>query len=443
MLSGLEKDCFLETLNRGRYSLLLGAGVSLDSLNIKNQCMQSGEKLRKELARIIGANDSTPLNKLTSYLDEKQVADYLTRAFTVKKPGNSLKRIPNYIWKNVYTFNIDNVLEKIYSECVNPKQQINTINFPDKYIIPRNKSDLQIIHLHGFVDRSIENYIFSLNDYVTLIDTINPWMVTLAESFSCEPFVIAGASLNEIDLEYYFAKRKSKKVSSTSEPTILIEPCPDKILEKECKNNNIILVHATIEDFMEWVYSLMPSPKTIEDLLENALPVFGEEHISKYDKLQFYTDFQALQFHEMAQSTTISKFFWGTEPAIDDINQKLDVERSNTFETFNEILRHINSSDNYLYIIYDESFSGKTTYVFRILEKLSAHNINIIRINNQNRIDTSNALRCLSYVSSKTIIWVDNIADRISEVTDPAIFIQTLLLMKKYPSLLIPYIIRN
>ncbi|MDR1903973.1 MAG: ABC transporter substrate-binding protein [Treponema sp.] len=28
-------------------------------------------------------------------------------------------------------------------------------------------------------------------------------------------------------------------------------------------------------------------------------------------------------------------------------------------------------------------------------------------------------------------------------VTDPAIFIQTLLLMKKYPSLLIPYIIRN
>jgi hypothetical protein len=29
------------------------------------------------------------------------------------------------------------------------------------------------------------------------------------------------------------------------------------------------------------------------------------------------------------------------------------------------------------------------------------------------------------------------------QVTDPAIFIQTLLLMKKYPSLLIPYIIRN
>jgi hypothetical protein len=28
-------------------------------------------------------------------------------------------------------------------------------------------------------------------------------------------------------------------------------------------------------------------------------------------------------------------------------------------------------------------------------------------------------------------------------ITDPAIFIQTLLLMKKYPSLLIPYNIRN
>jgi hypothetical protein len=78
----------------------------------------------------------------------------------------------------------------------------------------------------------------------------------------------------------------------------------------------------------------------------------------------------------------------------------------------------INKQFNKLIIVKDESYSGKTTFVLRLLEKIAANNFSIIKIKNQNRIDKENTIKCLRNIIRPTVIWIDNIVDRINEVND-------------------------
>jgi hypothetical protein len=419
MLTGSLKDYFLDTLNNGKYNLLFGAGVSLDSENIIGEKMPSGEALRKILVKTLDANPGTLLSKLASNLNITQINEHLTKRFKVKKVGDGIKNITKYVWKSMFTFNIDNVIEQLYTETLNPMQIIKSINYKDRYIPVKNISELHIIHLHGFVNQDADEYVFSLNDYVRLIDGLNPWMTILADLFASEPFILAGVSLNEPDLEYYFSKRIAKVSPNSKEPTILIEPFPDSITKNECAKNNIILVQSTIKDFLDWVSSCLNNPKTPEDLTKQDSPIINEENLTKTDVLQFNSDFQVSKFTKMNQSSIPSTFFYGAEPTESDINQKLDIERENTFDVYKYIMQSIiGKRSNKLLVIKDEAYSGKTTFVLRLLEKISANNINIIKIKNQNRIDKENTVKCLQNIIMPTVIWIDNIQERMNEVND-------------------------
>ena len=419
MLTGSLKGYFLDTLNNGKYNLLFGAGVSLDSENIIGEKMPSGEELRKILVKTLSANPGTPLSKLASNLNKTQISEHLTKRFTVKKVGNGIKNITKYVWENIFTFNIDNVIEQLYAETSNPMQIIKPINYKDRFTPVKNISELQVIHLHGFVEQDVDQYVFSLNDYIKVIDGASPWMTILADLFASEPFILAGVSLNEPDLEYYFSKRNAKISPTSREPSILIEPFPDSIIKNECDKNHIILVQSTVKDFFEWVFSNLSNPKTPEDLTKQDSPIINEEKITKADALQFYSDFQVSRFTKMNQGIRPSTFFYGAEPIESDINQSLDIERENTFDIYKNIMQNIiDKRLNKLIIIKDEAYSGKTTFALRLLEKISANNINIIKIKNQNRIDKENTVKCLRNIIMPTVIWIDNIADRMNEVND-------------------------
>jgi len=419
MLNGSQKDYFLETLNNGKYNLLLGAGVSLDSENIIGEMMPSGEKLRHILGDLLNVKSGIPLNKLASNLDKTQINEHLTRRFMTKKVGESLMNISKYVWRSIFTFNIDNVIEKLYAEAEDSMQHIKSINYRDRYTLVNNISELQVIHLHGYVEQEKDEYVFSLYDYVKLIDGINPWMVILSDLFSTEPFIFAGTSLNEPDLEYYFSKRNARISPNSREPSLLIEPFPNSITKNECNKNNIILVESTIKDFLEWVSTNLNNPKTPEDLTKQDKTVINEQNLNKGDILQFNTDFQVLNFLKQKQSSKPSTFFYGDEPTEKDINQNLDIERKNTFDVYKKIKQEIIDKHlNKLIIINDESYSGKTTFALRLLEKISVNDINIIKIKNQNRIDKGNTIKCLKNIIKPTVILVDNIVDKINEVND-------------------------
>jgi hypothetical protein len=108
-----QRDAFISSLRVGQYNLLTGAGASMDSSNGKG-LLPSGTSLRNELATLKNANPNQPLQKIFSLLDAKEVEEHVTKRFSNCVPGPTYQLLRSFIWKRVFTFNVDDAMETAY-----------------------------------------------------------------------------------------------------------------------------------------------------------------------------------------------------------------------------------------------------------------------------------------------------------------------------------------
>jgi len=204
----------------GEYQLLAGAGISLDSVNINGENLLSGRELEGLIKNVKGVDGDYRLNDLYELLDEREVELFLTKGFTVYEPGKTTMKILNLPWRRIWTLNIDDALER---GCDAAGIDYKSINFNDIYsdVLP---GELQIVHLHGFVGRSGDGYVFSLGEYSRILHTPRPWFEILAESISTEPFIICGTNFNEFDIEYYLGFMKDSIRPEAIPPSVYVNP---------------------------------------------------------------------------------------------------------------------------------------------------------------------------------------------------------------------------
>lgn len=69
MLSHELIDSFKSSLFAGQYNLLLGSGISLDSLDKNGKNLKSASDLTKQLCEIKGVDINTPLSRVSLLLD--------------------------------------------------------------------------------------------------------------------------------------------------------------------------------------------------------------------------------------------------------------------------------------------------------------------------------------------------------------------------------------
>lgn len=89
------------TLKAGQYSLLLGAGISLDSTNSVGQKLPGGNQFRLDLCRLKGARESSTLQRVFSKLTSTEIEEYVVKRFQGCKPGPSLKYVPEFVWRRI------------------------------------------------------------------------------------------------------------------------------------------------------------------------------------------------------------------------------------------------------------------------------------------------------------------------------------------------------
>jgi len=123
------------------------------------------------------------------------------------------------------------------------------------------------IHLHGITRRPEDGYIFSKDEYIRLIKVASPWMTILSQFIRSEPFIIAGTSLDEIDLHYYLSFRDSHSNDNTRAPSILIEPFPDAMTEHRCALYGLTLFSGTILEFFDQFSKLYPTVPRINSFV--------------------------------------------------------------------------------------------------------------------------------------------------------------------------------
>ena len=153
----------------------------------------------------------------------------------------------------MFTFNVDDVIEKLYNSSAFAKQSLRPINY--RYLLEPtpDSGELQAVHLHGWVGEPHEEFVFSHTEYARVMRELNPWTHMLSEILATEPFIISGTSLNEGDLEYYLSTRSLTTPRKDRGPSLLVEPYPTIVTEKDCERYGLILVPATFGDFMQWL----------------------------------------------------------------------------------------------------------------------------------------------------------------------------------------------
>lgn len=375
MLSAKDLARLRMSLFAGKYNLLIGAGVSLDSQE-KNgiDYLPTGPAFQKRLCELKKVSTDRPLNRVYQLLGQREIDEHVTKRFSLSVPGKTVRKIPEFIWNRIYTFNIDDALENGYSERAGlAKQTPISINFNVPYASSGSHKEVQVVHLHGYVQEPSVGYVFSMTEYAFNSKFINPWMTVLSQTLATESFIISGTSLAEPDLEYYLSHRSQVSGRQDRGPSILVEPFPDAITENDCKRHGLVLVKATLLDFLTWLQSTLGEPPSLETIvLPSAEGVFSKD-IPALTKISFFSAVDIVRPVAASQKGVESGFFFGQSPSWQDLESDLDVATSGTSGLIKKINYFLDGRSplSNIILVTAEPGTGKSTNLRRIAYDLA------------------------------------------------------------------------
>ncbi|RAS11982.1 SIR2-like protein [Cupriavidus alkaliphilus] len=405
------------SLFAGQYNLLLGSGIAMDATSDGANLM-SASALTEKLCELKSVGKTTPLSRVSLLLSPEETERHLTKPFSKCKPGETAKRITRFAWKSIYTFNIDDSLEAAYETTIGRKQVVESINFDQNYKIVSNRGQVPIIHLHGYVREAEKGYVFSISEYARVMRGLNPWTHVLSELLASEPFIVAGTSLNESDLEYYLSSRNESSLRSNRGPSLLIEPYPDQITEQLCKRHGFLLVKATFAEFLSWLLQELGSPPSIREITVPSIEGLFTKGYSQERQVEFFSSFELVKPVGENSRGEPSPFMFGKAPRWSDLESRLDLPTQCEGELKKVAEDHLESGQRTLKILclVGESGAGKTSIIRRVSYDFAKNGRVVLFLTGKVAWDIENTRAALSSIAQPVVLVVDNAADQATSI---------------------------
>ncbi|CAN5256541.1 hypothetical protein BH10PSE14_BH10PSE14_10420 [soil metagenome] len=415
-----ELSRFVTSIRSGEYNLLLGAGVSLKSLGGNGMDLPTGEGLRVELCTLKGARAGASLQRVFELLSGSEVKHLITDRFSSCIPGPSILRIPTLPWRRIFTLNIDDAVEKAYSDP-SALQELVVRNYKDPYEDSRELTEVPIIHLHGFSGKPNDGYVFSRSAYVGQITRNNSWLTVLADFLAVEPFVIIGTSLDEVDLDFYLAQRSHASARLDVGPSFFIEPYPDAVFLNDCEKHNLLPFEGTADQFFDFVDATVGERKSpIELIAAPAKAVFPSATDPK-SVAKFLADFEIVP-RTVDENAGDPRFMLGHEPTWSDLQSGLDVSRDVTASISRLIEGAFKSPMSQPQIIFypDDPGAGKSTLIRRVAYDFSRRGTRTLLCSTLGRLEPAFTASMLDLIDDPLLVVVDNFADQAGPIADIA-----------------------
>jgi hypothetical protein len=404
------------SLKAGQYNLLLGAGISLDSINgVSKKKLPSTNDFRLDLCRLKGARESSTLQRVFSTLTPAEIKEHVESRFQGCAPGPSLKSLTNFLWRRIFTFNVDDALEAAY-QLTGKHQSPQIFHFDDPYVESQNLSQIPIVHLHGWVGAPDKPYVFATSEYVRQIKSINPWMVVLTQFLPADPFIIIGASLDEVDLEFYLAHRSPITARPDKGPSILVEPFPDAVTERDCEKYGLMLFRGTAQEFWEYLEKEVPVRPTPNELVPVSIQNLFPAGTSKQIVVPFSADFEPVPIDPL-KNETASRFHFGHAPSWEDLAGNMDIPREYTPKLVVEIESRFKGGEK-IVVLSDETGTGKSTILRRVALEFARKPVKVLVCSALSRIDPARTAEALDLIDGPVLIVVDNFADQATVISD-------------------------
>lgn len=412
MLNKEQLDRLKPHLFAGQYNLLLGSGISLDSFDRHGKLLKSAYDLTQDLCKLKDVPLSTPLSRVSLLLDPQEVEKYITLPYVHCRAGETVGRLTSFVWKTAFTLNVDDALEAAYETTRHSKQTFESLNYDSVYKSPANKTELPIVHLHGFTREPEKGYVFSTTEYGRVTRGMNAWMHVLSELIASEPFIIAGTTLNEPDLDYYLSSRTETSGRSRG-PSLFIEPFPNKITENLCARHGLVLVKAKLSEFLAWLLDELGLPPTVAQLTVPSLQGLFKRQPQPATQITFFTSFELVRPATANPEGEVSPFYYGRSARWSDLESGLDVPTQDEL-VFGAKARNVVGGqvrDIKLLCVISEAGSGKTTLIRRAAYDLAKDGYIVFCLNAKETIDPENVVEILSDIARPVVLIVDGIAD--------------------------------
>ncbi len=415
-ITAQQKAAFLSALRSGQYNLLLGAGASMDSTNDFG-LFPSGNAFRDELCKLKSISNSHTLQRVYSLLTDKEIDEYVTKRFQCGTPGRTAELISSFIWRRIFTWNVDNILEKVYS-INNSRQQCISIHYSDDFQEAQNLCELPIVHLHGCVLSASKGYVFSRNEYISQIRNISHWMTVLAQFLQSEPFIISGTSLDEFDLDFYLAHRTNISSRDDRGPSIIVEAVDDEVTHSMCAKHNLLHFVGHSRDFFEYCATILPHRPTPLELVPHEMQSLLHASLSKSVALAFSADFELVP-SDTPSAQYISRFMYGHVPSWMDIATGKDISRPIVTELLDSAEKVLGRTDsvNRIILLSEIPGSGKTTVLRRTAFELARRGYRTLICSAISRLSSYTA-SAIDLIDGPVVLVVDNFADRVTAVAD-------------------------
>lgn len=422
MLTDEQLAAVKSSLFAGHYNLLLGSGASRDSLGLGGKELLSATALAEKLCSLKGAKPGTALSRVMGLLTAREVEEHLTVPYRNCMPGPTVLQLPKFLWKHIFTFNIDDCVEEAYRKTADKKQSPFSINYDRQYETISDRLQIPVVHLHGFVQEPDKSYVFSRNEYARVTREGNPWMHVLSDMLTTEPFIVAGASLDESDLEYYLAKRSSTSGRKNRGPSILVEPFPDAVTEKDCERLNLLLVKAGLREFLEWLLERVGDPPRAQQLVGPTSTSIFDPVPDNLSLVKFFSSFELVQPQAVVASSAPSSFRYGRPPTWADLAASLDLPTDSEPYIANEARNLLSSPDidSKALVVFGDPGTGKTTSVKRVAYDLSLEGYTILSLHRKSRIDLDATVKCLNAIKGPFLLYVDGVADHTNSLASIA-----------------------
>lgn len=386
MIDIAEEDArfLLKTIREGDATLVLGAGATFGSENARRKPVKMASELAEEIARAAalpysGESLTDVIGAAKQFLSDTRLCDIYKAEYRGIRPSEWLEQLFSYTWKRAYTWNIDDAVQNINRRSAQSRRYYNGMS--DSVHEREGKEFLQFINLHGEIARPELGLVMSESEYSDMLSKGgHKWYRQAAQDYLAHSPIFIGSKLSEPILKMEL-QRAMRDASSTQGRAYLVVPDDlTQIQQGNYRNQGIIHIKATLEQFVRWLKTELPSGVSTSDALAAhniRLPTEGVSRLSP-DERQAAWNLKPIKVSQLeasvasatshAKSAAGRKFYRGFAPSWDVAASDIPVWLKATDDLDADLDAAIKRRDR-LFIALGQAGSGKSTAVMQSLIK--------------------------------------------------------------------------